>query len=186
MKAFGIMKMTWKQRILLAITDRHVLILFNLILIVIIISIAIDLVSLLKTPENDIDEMIDMCNGIAIILYGYGVALRARRELMNYLNLYPAHATGLQTGIDGLCQKYGLFFILLGLAQEILVHIIIIPNRVLNTEGKESYIFAVSLIIQVVLSVLLVRASILLLLRDRLIRRGRGTAASTVGRIRKG
>jgi hypothetical protein len=160
---FRIMKETWKQKLKLIIMHRYVLILINLLLLSIVISIIIELFDLVKTPENDTKEMIDMCDGIAIILYGYGVALKLRDEIMKLFKLYPGFATRLQTGIDALCHKYGIYFLLLGLAQEILVQIVVIPNRALNTEGKESYIFAVCLFMQVIVSFLFIKSSILLL-----------------------
>ena len=157
------MKRTWKQQISLIIMHRYVLVLINFLLLSIVISIIIELFDLVKTPEDDTKEMIDMCDGIAIILYGYGVALKLRDEIMKLFKLYPGFATRLQAGIDSLCHKYGIYFILLGLAQEILVQLIVIPNRALNTEGKESYIFAICLFIQVIVSILFVKSSIHLL-----------------------
>ncbi len=141
---------------------RYVLVLINFLLLSIVISIIIELFALVQTPENDIKEMIDMCDGIAIILYGFGVAIKLRDEIMKLFKLYPGFATKLQAGIDSICHKYGIFFLLLGLAQEILVQLVVIPNRALNTEGKESYIFGVCLFMQVIVSFLFIKLSILL------------------------
>jgi hypothetical protein len=113
--------------------------------------------------------MIEMCNGIAIILYGYGVALESREPLMRHLKLYPDLATPLQTGIDALCHKYGIFILLLALGQEVLVHLIAIPNRVLNTAGKESYIFSICITMMVFVFFLLIRLAVMVLLPARYI-----------------
>jgi hypothetical protein len=156
------MHVTWKQNILMAVMNRYFIVMINFILISIIISIIFELVSLIKTPENDTKEMVEMCNGIAIIMYGYGVAMELRRDLIKYLHLLPLFATQLQEKISALCHKYGIYFILLALGLEILVHVIIIPNRVINTEGKESYIFAICFFILLLLSILLIRLSVIL------------------------
>lgn len=126
-------------------------------------------ITLVRTPENDIKEMVEMCNGIAIILYGYGVALESRAPLMRYLKLYPDFATPLQTGVDKLCHKYGIFILLLALAQEVLVHLVTIPERVLNKDGKELYIFFICITIMILVSFLLLRLTVMAALPARLI-----------------
>jgi uncharacterized Tic20 family protein len=163
------MKGSLKQTIMLAILNRHVLILFNVILCAIIVSIIVEFITLVMTPENDIKEMVEMCNGIAIILYGYGVALESRAPLMRYLKLYPDFATPLQTGVDELCNKYGIFILLLALAQEVLVHLVTIPDRVLNTAGKESYIFSICITMLVFVSFLLIRLTVIAVIPARFI-----------------
>ena len=165
------MKISLKKTLMLAMLNRHVLILFNLILLSIIFSIVVEFITLVITPENDIKEMVEMCNGIAIILYGYGVALELRVPFMKLIGVYPACATPLSRWIDRLCYKYGIFFILLGLVQEILVHIVLIPNIILNTEGKESHIFIVCAIMQVIVTVLLVIMSYRLAMATQLAER---------------
>jgi len=163
------MKRSFKQTIMLAMLNRHVLVLFNIILFAIIVSIVVEFITLVMTPENDIKEMVEMCNGIAIILYGYGVALESRAPLMRYLKLYPDFATPLQAWVDELCHKYGIFILLLALAQEVLVHMVTIPDRVLNTAGKESYIFSICITMMVFVSFLLIRLTVMAMLPARLI-----------------
>jgi hypothetical protein len=163
------MKRSFKQTIMLAMLDRHVLVLFNIILCAIIVSIVVEFITLVMTPENDIKEMVEMCNGIAIILYGYGVTLESRAPLMRYLKLYPDFATPLQAWVDELCHKYGIFILLLALAQEVLVHMVTIPDRVLNTAGKESYIFSICITMMVFVSFLLMRLTVMAMLPARLI-----------------
>ena len=154
---------------MLAMLNRHVLVLFNFILFAIIVSIVVEFITLVMTPENDIKEMVEMCNGIAIILYGYGVALESRAPLMRYLKLYPDFATPLQAWVDELCHKYGIYILLLDLAQEVLVHMVTIPDRVLNTAGKESYIFSICITMMVFVSFLLIRLTVMAMLPARLI-----------------
>jgi hypothetical protein len=176
------MKGSLKPIIMLAILNRYVLILFNFILCAIIVSIVMEFITLVRTPENDIKEMVKMCNGIAIILYGYGVALESRAPLMRYLKLYPDFATPLQTGVDELCHKYGIFILLLALAQEVLVHLVTIPTRVLNTAGKELYVFSICITILIFVSFLLLRLTVMALLPARLIAAYDKEQTSTVGR----
>jgi len=163
------MKGSFKQTIMLAILNRHVLVLFNVILCAIIFSTIVEFITLVMTPENDIKEMVEMCNGIAIILYGYGVALESRAPLMRHLKLYPDFSTPLQAWVDELCHKYGIFILLLALAQEVLVHLVTIPNRVLNMAGKESYIFSICITMMVFVSFLLIRLTIMAVLSARFI-----------------
>jgi hypothetical protein len=176
------MKGSLKPIIMLAILNRYVLILFNFILCAIIVSIVMEFITLVRTPENDIKEMVKMCNGIAIILYGYGVALESRAPLMRYLKLYPDFATPLQTGVDELCHKYGIFILLLALAQEVLVHLVTIPTRVLNTAGKELYVFSICITILIFVSFLLLRLTVMALLPARLIAAYGKEQTSTVDR----
>jgi len=152
---------------MLAILNRRLLVLFNLILCAIIFSIVMEFITLVMTPENDIKEMVDICNGIAIILYGYGVSLESRASIMKYLKLYPDFANPLQTGVDELCHKYGIFILLLALAQEVLVHIFTIPDRILHTAGKESYIFSICITMMVLVSFLLIRLTVMAVLPAR-------------------
>ena len=141
------MKTSCKGYIARIVLNRYFLIVVNFILIFIIVSSIIELTKLLLTPENDIKEMLKICTGVAIILYGYGVSMETRRPLMTHLKIYPQNDSQLQQLADSLCHKYGIFTLLLGLVMEILTRLIIIPNKVLNTEGKELYIFAVCLTI---------------------------------------
>ncbi len=153
------MKGSLRQKIMLIITHRYVLVMINILLLSIVIAIIIEMFDLFRTPENDINEMMDMCDGIAMMLYGYGVTLKVRDELMKYSRLYPEFETRLQTRTDALCRKYGIYFPLLGLVQEILVRLMIIPSRVLNTHGKELYIFSICLFVQIIVSVLILKSS---------------------------
>jgi hypothetical protein len=162
------MKSSLQQKFLLAALGRFTLVATNLLLAVVIISVLRVLSALLMTPENDTREMIEMCNGTAIILYGYGVALKVRESFMKSINVYPACATPLRAWIDNLCHRYGIFFILLGLAQEVLVHIVIIPNVIVDTAGRESYVFAVCGIIQVFVLILLFLLSYRIIMAVRL------------------
>jgi hypothetical protein len=161
------MKRSFKQTIMLAMLNRHVLVLFNIVLCAIIVSIVVEFITLVRSPENDIKDMVEMCNGIAIILYGYGVALESRAPLMRHLKLYPDFATPLQAWVDELCHKYGIFILLLALAQEVLVHVVTIPDRVLNTAGKESYIFSICITMMVFVSFLLIRLTVMAMLPAR-------------------
>jgi uncharacterized Tic20 family protein len=88
---------------------------------------------------------------------------------MRHLKLYPDFATPLQTGVDALCHKYGIFILLLALAQEVLVHLVTIPDRILNTAGKESYIFSICITMMVFVSFLLIRLTVMAVLPARLI-----------------
>ncbi|HNW27242.1 MAG TPA: hypothetical protein PKN50_02095 [Spirochaetota bacterium] len=150
------MKGSIRQRILLVLMNRYVLVIVNIILAGIILSIISEVTELVLTPENDTDEMVHLCNGIAIILYGYGVAIEFRGSLMKSFRLYPAFADPIQEMTDKLCHTFGIYFLLLGLVQEILVHIVIMHSRVLDIIGNENYIFAICVAIQTIVTVLVI------------------------------
>ena len=159
---------TLKHTVVLTAMGRVMMILGNIALTLIIFSIIIELSKLLMTARNDTREMIEMCSGIAMILYGYGVALELREPLLKHLNFYPDLSTPLRRWVDERSHKYGIFFVLIGLAQETLVHLIMIPDRVLNTTGNESYIFTICVFMQALVCVLLARLSYLLVRAPRL------------------
>ncbi len=156
------MKQSLRHTIVLASMGRSVMLLINLLLILIIVSVMIELIELFMTPRNDMREMMEMCKGIAIILYGYGTFLEVRGPFMKHVKLYPRFATPFRDWIDDLCHKYGIFLILLGLAQEVLVHLALIPNRLLNSVGEEMTVFAICVCIQVLVATLLIRLSYML------------------------
>jgi len=166
------MKKTMRQRILLALMSRYVLVLVNVVLTGIIVAIISEVTELVLTPANNTDEMVHMCNGIAIILYGYGVAIEFRGSLMKSFRLYPDFESPLQEATDTLCHTFGIYFLLLGLVQEILVHIVIMHSRVLNIIGNENYIFAICAAIQTIVAVLVIVFTSLLITVARRIRRG--------------
>ncbi|HPL17945.1 MAG TPA: hypothetical protein PLM53_11940 [Spirochaetota bacterium] len=166
------MKGTVRQSILLGLMNRYVLVLVNIILVGIILSIINEVTELALTPENNTDEMVHLCNGIAIILYGYGVAIEFRGSLMKNFRLYPAFADRLQEATDTLCHVYGIYFLLLGLVQEILIHIVIMRSRVLDIIGNENYIFAICVAIQTVVTVLVIMFTFSLITVARRLRQG--------------
>ncbi|MBP7734427.1 MAG: hypothetical protein KA369_00505 [Spirochaetes bacterium] len=164
------MKKTLRQRILLTLMNRYMLIFINVILVSIVLAIIINVTAMVLTPENDTDEMIHMCNGIAVILYGFGVAIEFRGTLMRIFNLYPAFASPLQEETDRICNSYGIYFLLLGLVQEILVHLVVMPHRLFHLHGREEYVFTICVFIQTIVTVLLIILTCRLILISRMIR----------------
>ena len=104
--------------IVLTAMGRSVMVLTNSILLMIIASVILELIGLFMTPRNDMHEMMELCKGIAIILYGYGTFMEVRGPFMKHIKLYPLFATPFRGWIDELCHKYGIFFILLGLPRK--------------------------------------------------------------------
>jgi hypothetical protein len=164
------MRGTLKQRILLTLMNRYVLVFVNLVLSCIILTIIIDVSSMMLTPENDTEEMVHICNGIAVILYGFGVAIEFRSSLMKIFNLYPAFASPLQEETDRICNTYGIYFLLLGLVQEILVHLVVMPHRIFHLAGREGYVFTICVIIQSTVIILMMIQTFKLLRIGRKIR----------------
>lgn len=150
--------------------NRYMLVFINIILACIVMAIIIEVTSLVLTPTNDIDEMVHMCNGIAVILYGFGVAIEFRGSLMKMFNLYPAFSTPLQEETDRICHSFGIYFLLLGLVQEILVHLVIMPHRLFHLHGREEYIFAICVFIQTMVIFLLIIQTYRLIAMGRMLR----------------
>lgn len=137
---------TTRDTVFLALTSRHGIFLFNVLLIALIfLTLAKMLPMILNTVQN-VAELEDISEYMGVILIGYGVAVEERHSFMEIFNLYPRFATPLQERVDHSCHKYGLCYLVLGLFMEMCVACIKIPNSILNTEQLEYLIFGFSFV----------------------------------------
>jgi len=139
------------------VINRSVPVVVNLLLLFIGLSILREMVHLLATPADDSSELVSMDGAIAIMLYGYGVSLELRPTFMKTFAFYPEHHGPLQDAVDQICRRYGILLVLDGLFLEILVQLIEIPSRIINTHPAESVLIAVGVAAVALTVLLLVR-----------------------------
>ena len=120
--------------------NRAGILLFNSMLTLILISATHYMVLLLLDPANDTDKMERTLEGIATIFVAYGVVLEERESLMKFFRYYPLFQTDYEERIDHICHDYGVVFLLIGLLMEVIVQLVKIPDRVIDTANMEPYV----------------------------------------------
>ncbi len=126
------------------LTNRYSLAVFNLLILAIIISSLRQMMPLAHNLVEDIGTFDDIADAIATILVAYGVALEERGTLMRVFGLYPRYHDIKQRVTDKLSETSGMIFLVLGLFIEVLVELLLIPNSIINTAGREWLIFLVN------------------------------------------
>ena len=124
--------------------NRNPLLVVNLLLLLIGLSTMREMIHLLATPADDSEELVSMATAIATMLYGYGVSLELRPRFLEVFAIYPDQRNAYQEAIDRVCVRYGLLFVFTGLFLEILVQLVEIPSRIINTHGAETALFSVA------------------------------------------
>ncbi len=148
---------TAREKLILAVTSRSGIILFNTILLVVTALSLQSMIPLLGNAVGHAKELEDIAECLGVILIGYGVAVEERSAFMRIFRLYPAFETPLQEQVDHLCHEYGLCYLLLGLFMEVCVACIKIPNAIINTESIEGVVFGFSALFLVWNAVLMLR-----------------------------
>lgn len=82
---------------------------------------------------KDVEHIVDMLEGLAIILIGWGVAIEERRSLREMAGLVETPDDERQIAIDGVSHSNGICMLILGLFAEIGVEAVRLPNDVLPT-----------------------------------------------------
>ena len=156
-----------RDSFLLAVTGRVSFCLINLLILMSGINSILDMPPLIANLENDLLQLENITEGYATILIAYGVAAEERSTLMHFLRLYPANLTPLQAAIDKICHNYGLVLLLIGLFVELCEELVKMPDSIINTNGLESLMFYVAVILTIVSSCALIRFSWLLVFAQR-------------------
>ncbi|NCY21611.1 hypothetical protein EBX31_06615 [bacterium] len=126
-------------------------------------------------PLGNFHEVVEIIDGLGIIMIAWGVALEERHKILEIFHLIPKELSEInyQNAVNENCTRFGLGFLLLGLFAEVGAQCVNVPDRIINTSGLESTILLLSGILLVVCGVLMLIQSIMLvfLKREWLIRR---------------
>ncbi|EPR33156.1 hypothetical protein dsat_0597 [Alkalidesulfovibrio alkalitolerans DSM 16529] len=125
-------------------SGRSAIVLFNLAIMAIAFDILWDMVPLVLSAADDIDELERVSDGLGTILIAYGVLAEERESLMKFARLYPAMLSPVQERLDHLSHGYGMCFLVIGLFMEMGVQLVKIPDAILDTQGLEALIFGVN------------------------------------------
>lgn|SRR6476659_6989383 len=82
---------------------------------------------------KDVEHIVDMLEGLAIILIGWGVAIEERHSLREMAGLVPTPDDERQVAVDRVSHSSGICMLILGLFAEIGVEAVRLPNDVLPT-----------------------------------------------------
>ena len=112
----------------------------------IILSISVDVLRHLYdwalSQPDDLEEMLRETEGISTLFLGIGLILKERRMLEKLFDTGPGH----EDWMNNISLHIGLGLILTGTAMRVAVQLIRIPSRIISTQGKEHYIFAIGLL----------------------------------------
>lgn len=117
-----------RDTILDLLTSRTAILIGNVLLLAMMIQGSLHVLSDMANLPLAQKEMEEVLEGLGTILVGLGVALEERETLLKFLGLYPARQSPLQSCVDHHCHGYGLVVLLLGLAVEVVVYLIRMPN----------------------------------------------------------
>lgn len=130
-----------KRPVVRIFLNRYGILLFNLLLLVILISSIVHMTAMLLDPGDDFEELERTIEGLATIFIAYGVVLEERESLLKIFRYYPRFASELETRIDHICHAYGVLFLVIGLLAEVAVELVKIPDRIVNTAKLEEILF---------------------------------------------
>jgi hypothetical protein len=116
-----------------------------LILWPLVLSVA-DLIESIRI-HRDFNEAVDTVSTIAIVLIGWGVALEERHVLRGVFGMEGRPDERWQHGIDEACHRAGVGVLILGLFAEVCSEMIHLPNRIIDTGGREHPLLAVGTVL---------------------------------------
>ncbi|MBN9087212.1 MAG: hypothetical protein J0J01_09925 [Reyranella sp.] len=140
----------------LSIAAINLLILWPLVLSV------VDLIESIRI-HRDFNEAVDTVSTIAIVLIGWGVALEERNVLRGVFKMAGRPDERWQHGIDEACHRSGVGVLILGLFAEVCSELIHLPNRIIDTAGREYPLLAVGTVLLSLGGLILVRLIIQLI-----------------------
>jgi hypothetical protein len=95
--------------------------------------------------HGDFKEPVEIVSTIAIVMIGWGVALEERHVLREMLGMIGHADEAWQAGVDALCHRVGVGILVLGLFAEICAEVVHLPDRIINTDGRELWYLAVGI-----------------------------------------
>jgi len=149
--------MDLQTRIVRVITSRWAFVVYSTVILLTGVSVFLSELGRFESFFNEETALEDLATGFGTILIGYGVLAEERETLMKVFRLYPRFETPAEVQIDHVCHVSGLGLLLLGLAAEIPVQLVKIPNDTVNTEGLEPFLFALSVLFNALALIFLVR-----------------------------
>ncbi|MPN17740.1 hypothetical protein SDC9_165095 [bioreactor metagenome] len=114
--------------------------------------------SLLGDMKN-VDDLSKVMCGTGSTIVSYGIVLEERSSLMNIFRCYPYYQNKQETTVDHICNDYGIVLLVIGLFMEIIQQFFEIPNDVIDTEGREPYLFGVGFVLMILTILHLLRFS---------------------------
>jgi hypothetical protein len=111
---------------------------------------------------KDVQHIVDMLEGLAIILIGWGVAVEERHSLREMAGLLDTADAERQAAIDHVCHSSGVCLLILGLFAEIGVEAVRLPNDVLPTFDFDEGVTWISVVLVVMGGLVLVHHLVVL------------------------
>lgn len=115
-----------------------------------------DITCTLGNSVDDTERVESILEGLATMFVAYGVALEEREFLMRMIGYYPASLTPQETYLDHISHHYGVLLLIVGLIAEVIIQIIKIPDRFIDTFSFELLIYALAAVCLVVIGYWLV------------------------------
>lgn len=138
------------------------IVLINLLILIPMVLSVLDLVPTIWM-RGDFREPVHIVTTVAIMMIGWGVALEERHVLREMLGMIGQADEAWQAGLDSLCHRVGVGVLVLGLFADVCVEMVDLPDRIINTEGKEHSLLAISVVLICVGSAILARHIVKLL-----------------------
>jgi hypothetical protein len=117
------------------------------LLILVPMALSVADVAVTIRAHGDFKEPVEIVSTIAIIMIGWGVALEERHVLREMLGMVGRADEVWQEALDGLCHRVGVGVLVLGLFAEICAELVHLPDRIINTDGRELALLAVSIVL---------------------------------------
>lgn len=149
----------WLMRVLLSAVA------IGLIDILIFIPLVLAIIDLSRDLwlGHELRELLEIVEGMGVILIGWGVALEERGELREIFGLAGAPDEAWQAHVDHSCKSIGIGLLVFGLFAEMCTQVIRLPNRIINTEGFNEALVGVGLVFLAICAFILVRHVVALL-----------------------
>src|SRR6478672_9747106 len=106
---------------------------------------------------RDFNQAVDIVSTIAIVMIGWGVALEERHVLRGAFGMIGRADEPWQNALDQLCYRTGVGVLVLGLFAEICAEMVHLPDRIINTTGREHELLAVGAVLLASCGLLLLR-----------------------------
>jgi hypothetical protein len=106
---------------------------------------------------RDFNQAVDTVSTIAIVMIGWGVALEERHVLRGVFGMTGRGDEPWQNAVDQLCYRTGVGVLILGLFAEICAEMVHLPDRIINTVGRELDLLAVGTVLLSVCGLVLAR-----------------------------